>query len=210
MINDITAKILEDFDSKDNAREKGLTLSRNVVRICRSVMYNIHNKKFDKANKMLNDAHESLEQINTELGIYPDIYYGGFVGHAQQEYVECVVVYHLLYNKGDINKIPSPDDLNVGYAAYLNGMADAGGELRRHILDLIRQDKPEKGETYLDIMESMFSNLMMFDYPDAITHNLRQKTDRLRSIVERTRGDLTNALRQQKLEETMKKFESKL
>ena len=210
MIKDVSAKILEDFDTKDKAREKGLTLSREIVRTCRSIMYNIHNKKFDKAGDMLGEAHKSLEEINSQLGIHPDIYYGGFVEHAQQEYVECAVVYHLLYSKGDINKIPSPDDLNVGYAAYLNGMADAGGELRRHILDLIRQDKPEKGETFLEIMETMFSNLMMFDYPDAITHNLRPKTDRLRSIVERTRGDLTNAIRQQKLEESMKKFESKL
>lgn len=210
MINDISARILENFEAKDRARENGLLLSRNVVRICGTAIRHIHRGDFDNAAQMIENARESLELMDSQLLDHPDIYYGGFVEHAQQEFVECAVLHSLLCQEMDTVTIPSPEELGVGYAAYLNGLGDVIGELRRHILDLIRQDTPEDGEALLEIMDDIYYNLMMFDYPDGITRGLRHKSDVARSLIERTRGDLTNAIRQQKLEQSMRKFESGL
>jgi len=106
------------------------------------------------------------------------------------------------------NSIPEPRELKVEAVAYLNGMGDVGGEIKRHILDLIRHGKLEEGEKYLSIMEELYMGLMLFDYPDAMTHGLRAKTDRLRLLLETSRGELTAAVRQQKLEMAMKTLEA--
>ncbi|HJH29533.1 MAG TPA: haloacid dehalogenase [Methanosarcinaceae archaeon] len=217
MIDEISADIQKNFEAKDKAREIGLSLSREVVRTCGTAIRHTHRGDIDKAAKLLEDARDSLEEIEHQLADHPDIYYSGFVEHAQQEFVECAVVHQLLtkenYNDSNSNSnsntLPSPQELGVTYAAYLNGLGDVVGELRRHILDLIRQDRPQEGDQFLDIMDDIYSTLMMFDYPDAITRGLRRKSDVARSLIERTRGDLTNAIRQQKLEQSMKKFESR-
>jgi len=211
MINEIAAEIQQDFEAKDKAREIGLSLSREVVRTCGTAIRHIHRGDIGKAAMLLEDARGALEDIDLQLADHPDIYYSGFVEHAQQEFVECAVVHQLLTkeNGSSSGTLPTPQELGVTYAAYLNGLGDVVGELRRHILDLIRQDMPQDGDQFLDIMDDMYSTLMMFDYPDAITRGLRRKSDVARSLIERTRGDLTNAIRQQKLEQTMKKFESR-
>ncbi len=209
MINEIAAEIQQDFEAKDKAREIGLSLSREVVRTCGTAIRHIHRGDIGKAAMLLEDARGALEDIDLQLADHPDIYYSGFVEHAQQEFVECAVVHQLLTKENNNDTLPSPQELGVTYAAYLNGLGDVVGELRRHILDLIRQDMPQDGDQFLDIMDDMYSTLMMFDYPDAITRGLRRKSDVARSLIERTRGDLTNAIRQQKLEQTMKKFESR-
>ena len=208
MIYNISCGIKDSFEEKDKARESSLAISRDVVRNCRTAMYSIHNRDFDKAKKLISEAMEMTEKMNTLLADHPDIYYSGFLEHAQQEFVECLVIYNIL--SGEDKEVPGPQELNVSDVAYLNGLGDVGGELRRHILDLIRKDMPEEGEKYLSLMEKIYNCLMMFDYPDAMTKGLRHKTDVTRSIIEKTRGDLTNAMRQQKLEKAMKEFESRI
>ena len=205
MINKISSRIKDNFEEKDKARESSLSISRDVVRNCRTAMYSIHNKDFKKASSLIEKAAEMLEKINTSLQNYPEIYFAGFLEHAQQEFVESTIVYRIL-NKD--KTIPGPEELNVSDLAYLNGLGDVSGELRRHILDLIRKGSPEEGESHLQLMEEIHNCLMMFDYPDAMTRGLRHKTDTTRSIIERTRGDLTNAIRQQKLEKAMKDFKN--
>ncbi|MEZ5334196.1 MAG: haloacid dehalogenase [Methanolobus sp.] len=199
MINSISCMIKDNFEEKDKARESALAISRDVVRNCRTAMYKIHNRNFNAALLSIEKAKEMLDQIDAGLLNHPDIYYSGFLEHAQQEYVECVVIYNILSTNTE-TKLPDPEELKVSDVAYLNGLGDVSGELRRHILDLIRKDNPDEGETYLQLMEEIYNCLMMFDYPDSMTHGLRRKTDVTRSIIEKTRGDLTNAIRQQKLE----------
>ncbi|SFM76690.1 translin family protein [Methanolobus profundi] len=209
MINNISCGIKNNFEQKDKAREGALAISRDVVRNCRAAMYRIHNRDPVKALQMIGEAGEMLQRIDELLQGHPDVYFSGFLEHAQQEYVECIVVHHIL-NAEDGAILPGPEVLKVSDIAYLNGLGDVSGELRRHTLDLIRKGVPEEGETYLQLMEEIHNCLMMFDYPDAMTHGLRHKTDVTRSIIEKTRGDLTNAIRQQQLEKAMKEFEERI
>ncbi|MDK2825924.1 MAG: translin [Methanolobus sp.] len=208
MIYNISCGIKDSFEERDKARESSLAISRDVVRNCRTAMYSIHNRDFDKANSLISESMQMIEKMNTLLADHPDIYYSGFLEHAQQEFVECLVIFNIL--SGEDKEVPGPQELNVSNVAYLNGLGDVGGELRRHILDLIRKDIPEEGEKYLGLMEEIYNCLMMFDYPDAMTRGLRHKTDVTRSMIEKTRGDLTNAMRQQKLEKAMKEFENRI
>ncbi|AKB13642.1 translin [Methanosarcina thermophila] len=207
MFEEISARIRENFEVKDSIREEGLKISREVVRECRTASFALHNQDFEKADKSIKAAGEALEKLKVLFKGHADIYHAGFVEHAQQEYAEVSVLSSLF--KEDKN-IPSPDDLRVEYAAYLNGLGDVVGELRRHVLDLIRDESFEKAETFLGIMENIHAMLMDFDYPDAITRGLRRKTDVSRSLLEKTRGDVVNAIGQKKLETAMHNLESRL
>lgn len=210
MIEEISARIRENFEAKDSIREEGLKISRETVRECRAATFALHSRDFEKANNSIKAAANSMEKLEVISKGHADIYYAGYVEHAQQEYSEVSVLRSLLMEEGKSKSIPSPDELRVEYAAYLNGLGDVVGELRRHVLDLIRRDSFEKAEVFLGIMEDIHATLMDFDYPDAITKGLRRKTDVSRGLIEKTRGDVVNAIRQKKLETAMLNLESRL
>ena len=210
MLEEISARIRENFETKDSIREEGLKISREIVRECRAATFALHSRDFGKANSSIKAAENSLEKLEVIFKGHADIYYAGYVEHAQQEYSEVSVLRSLLMEEGKSKSIPSPDELRVEYAAYLNGLGDVVGELRRHVLDLIRRDSFEKAEVFLGIMEDIHATLMDFDYPDAITKGLRRKTDVSRGLIEKTRGDVVNAIRQKKLETAMLHLESRL
>jgi len=210
MLEEISARIRENFEVKDSVREDGLKISREVVRECRTATFALHGQDFEMANNSIKAAGKALEKLNFLFKGHADIYYAGYVEHAQQEYSEVSVLRSLLKEAGEPKSIPSPDELRVEYAAYLNGLGDVVGELRRHVLDLIRRDSFEKAEVFLGIMEDIHATLMDFDYPDAITKGLRRKTDVSRGLIEKTRGDVINAIRQKKLEIAMLNLESRL
>jgi translin len=210
VLEDISALIRENFEAKDRVREDGLKISREVVRECRTATFALHGQDFEKANNSIKAAGKSLEKLNFLFKGHADIYFAGFVEHAQQEYSEVSVLSSLLNEGGAPKNIPYPDELRVEYAAYLNGLGDVVGELRRHVLDLIRKESLEKAEIFLGIMENIHAMLMDFDYPDAITRGLRRKTDVSRALIEKTRGDFVNAVSQKKLETAMMNLKSRL
>lgn len=208
MLEEISVRVRENLEAKDRIREEGLKISREIVRECRTASFALHGQDFEKADKNIKIAGKALEKLEILFEGHADIYHAGFVEHAQQEYSEVAVLSSLLKEEGD--RFPFPEELRVEYAAYLNGLGDVVGELRRHVLDLIRKESFEKAEIFLGIMENIHAMLMDFDYPDAITRGLRRKTDISRSIIEKTRGDVVNAIGQKKLEIAMRNLESRL
>lgn len=210
MLEEISIRIRDNFETKDQIREEGLKISREIVRECRTASFALHGKDFEKADRSIDAAGRALKKLESRFEGHADIYHAGFVEHAQQEYSEVAVLYSLLKEEGKIQKLPSPEELGVEYAAYLNGLGDLVGELRRHVLDLIREESFEKAEVFLGIMENIHAVLMDFDYPDAITGGLRRKADISRSLIEKTRGDVVNSIQQKKLELAMKSLEARL
>jgi hypothetical protein len=106
--------------------------------------------------------------------------------------------------------LPTPEDLGVEFATYLNGLAEVTGELRRRCLDLLRQGYWLETERLLGCMDDIYGVLVTLDYPDAITNGLRRQTDLVRGIVERTRGDLTISLREQHLQQALAALSGRL
>ncbi|HEX6511035.1 MAG TPA: haloacid dehalogenase, partial [Chloroflexota bacterium] len=152
------------------------------------------------------DAGKLLSEIDVALSPYPEIFHAGFIHDCQKEFAEANITLALLSDR----PLPSPADLKVLLPAYLNGLAEAVGEVRRHILDLVRQGALERCEPLLRRMDDIYSLLVTIDYPDAITGGLRRSTDVARNILEKTRGDLTVAIRQQDLERALRSLEGKI
>jgi len=204
--NDLAKDMLSSFDAKDRAREESLKLTREAIRFCSSAIRSIHRGELKEAERLMDEAGATLQKIQELLKDHQDIRYAGFVDGAEQEYAEARIVYSIT----TAQKIPTPEEIGVHPVNYLGGLGDTTGELRRHILDLIREGKPKEGEGFLEIMEEIYHLLMLFDYPDALTHGLRRKSDLARSMLERTRGDLTNAIEMEKVETTLRYINEKL
>ena len=136
------------------------------------------------------------------LADHPDIFYAGFVHDAQKEYAEASLTLALI----DGRPLPTPAELGASCAAYLNGLGEAVGELRRHLLDSLRNGEVERCEGVLAAMSDIYDVLVTMDYPEAVTEGLRRTTDAVRGILERTRGDLTMALVSRRLERRIEEF----
>jgi len=202
----ICEKIRRDFDAKDGAREEALARAREVIRNSANAIRSIHRGEYEEAEALLEQNARLLRETDEVLRGHPDIYYAGFVHDAQKEYAEARQTYALIRGEG----LPDPDELGVGYAAYLNGLGEAVGELRRHALDRIRHNELDWGEGVLAAMDEIYYALVSFDYPAAISAGLKRTTDVTRSLIERTRGDITNAMRQQHLEAALSELEARL
>ncbi|MDY6833943.1 MAG: haloacid dehalogenase [Chloroflexota bacterium] len=161
-----------------------------------------HRGEHDISQSIRENAHKLLQEVNETLATYGDLLSGGFVHDAQKEYAEACITAALVTN----NPIPTPQVVGVNYPAYLNGMGEAAGELRRHLLDSMRTGSIEHCEVLLSYMDDIYNILVTMDFPDAITGGLRRTTDVVRGILEKTRGDLTLTVRQRELEARLTMF----
>ncbi|MEW6284291.1 MAG: hypothetical protein AB1758_37095 [Candidatus Eremiobacterota bacterium] len=202
----IAAEISRKFQEADRARDQGLSLHREAIRESSLAIRAIHRLEFPLAERHLEQAREILNRATDLLKQHPCVFHGGFLQDAQKEYAEARVTYAVVREQ----PIPSPEELGVEDAPYLNGLAEAVGELRRHILDLIRRNQLERGEELLGVMDEIYYVLISIDFPDAITRGLRRSTDVARGCLEKTRGDLTNHLGRVHLEQRIESLRDRV
>jgi translin len=188
------------FEETTASREKALTAGRRSIRASANAIRAIHRGELDQAHRLMEESRSAIragrEAVRED---HPDVYFAGFLQDAQKEYAEARLTEAVVAAA----ELPGPDELGVELPPYLNGMAESIGEGRRAILDLLRRGEVVESERILTVMEEMYYLLVSMDYPDAITSNLRRSTDVARSIMERTRGDLSVALIQRRLQEAL-------
>jgi len=201
----VAEKIRQSFGSEDAAREDVLRLCRDIIRYSSNAIRAIHRQEKTEAKKMLVSAHLVSQKLRLILDEHSGFLHSGFVHDAQKELVEASVTLALVNGE----PLPEPEKLKVSYPAYLNGLGEAIGELRRYLLDSLRRDDLSRCEELLAMMDEIYGVLVTMDFPDAITYGLRRTTDAARGILEKTRADLTLILRQRQLEEKLKGFEEK-
>jgi translin len=202
----IEEKIRQAFVAKNAARDAALAKSRELIRHCSLSIRATHRGEYDEAKRVLAIALGVASAMKQDAAGYGDLYFSGYVQDALKEFAEASIVHALITGQ----PIPDPDALGVDYAAYLNGLGEAAGELRRYTLDIIRHEQLTRSEQTLQAMEDIYSLLVTMDFPDALTGGLRRTTDMVRGVLERTRGDLTLAWRQGKLEERLREFEERV
>lgn len=205
-LESIAEQIHKDFEAHTAARDQALSHARTLTRYCAQAIRAVHRNEKDVATQLLDEAGKLVETLRSSLEDYPSIYYAGYSQDALKEYAEANIVFALVDN----GKLPTPSELGLESVTYLKGLAEAVGELRRRCLDILRLGHSEKVEELLDHMNEIYAVLVTMDYPDAVTGGLRRLTDISRSIIERTRGDITLSNRQQRLEEQMRKLETQL
>ena len=200
-LDTIAERIRVALSGRDAAREKVLPLCRDCIRYCSTAIRAVHRQELDEARDLLESARVRLEEAVGAVSGEADLARAGYVRDAQKEFTEGNVVLALVTGQ----RLPEPEELGVDPVSYLHGLGDAVGELRRYLLDSMRKGDLSRGEELLAAMDDIYNVLVTIDFPDALTGGLRRATDMVRGVLERTRSDLTLAIRQDGLEKRLGK-----
>ncbi len=192
----LSARAIEELGQRHRAREQALVVSRQVIRNSANAIRAVHRYDFDEADRLIAEASDRLDETLEIKVNNPEIYYAGFLSDARKEFTEANITLAAISGK----TLPDWESLGVDPPAYLNGMAEVIGELRRYILDALRRDDTARCEELMELMDEIYGILVTVDFPEAVTGGLRRSTDAMRGVLERTRGDLTISLQQRRLE----------
>ena len=201
---DIGSQAIEQFTLRNGAREKALSASREVIRYSANAIRAVHRGDFEEARKVISQADLRLKETAPIRQENPEIYFAGFLSDARKEFSEANITLAVISG----SDIPRSQDLGVDPASFLKGLAEVIGELRRYILDALRRDSFDRCQEMMDVMDEIYSILITVDFPEGVTGGLRHSTDQMRGVLERTRGDLTMALRQRNLEVRLAQWEN--
>lgn len=210
LVTDSLTAIVESIRSElttiNDLRDATLARSRSLTRSCAHSIRAIHRHEWDEADKLLDQARVEARAMVDAIAGHPMLYYTGYTQDALKELVEA----HLVNAVSRALPLPAPAELLVTGPTYLRGMSEAATEMRRFVLDLMRRGQVIEAEQYLEFMDEVYSHLVTVDFPDAVTDGLRRHTDVLRGVLERTRGDLTMAIRQDQMRNALLGFERNL
>ena len=195
-LTNIGNNAIEQLSNRNRDREEGLSVSREVIRLSANAIRAVHRSDYDEASRLISSASDRLQAAEHIRSDSPLIYNAGFLNDARKEFTEANITLAVISGKD----IPTAEELGIDPPAYLNGMAEVIGELRRYILDGLRKDSVGRCEELMEVMDEIYGVLVTVDFPEAVTGGLRHTTDAMRAVLERTRGDLTIALRQRALE----------
>ena len=205
-LDPIMASAQEYFSVQNRAREQALPLCRQMIQNSGTSIRSAYRLEYEAAQRLLDSNRELNEQLLAVVMHSDEMRQAGFMHDAQKEYAEACITFALICG----TPLPGVDELKVPVPAYLHGLGEAVGEVRRYILDSLRRGDTSRCESLLETMDDIYGVLMAMDYPDMVTHGLRRNSDAARGLIERTRGDLTNALRQDALEARLTSFEKRI
>jgi len=201
----VAGRIQEAFEARNEARDDALRRSRQLIRLCSTAIRASHRDEWEEAREHLANAERMAEELIDSVSPYPDLRYAGYTVDAMKEFAEA----HVTLALASRSEIPGPEEIGVSYPAYLNGLCEGASEMRRRCLDELRQGNTDEAERLLRVMDDIYDMLGTFDFPNAITGGLRRRVDQLRGVIERTRGDLTNSLRQDRLVRALERVEER-
>lgn len=204
-LQQVADDIIRRFETMGSARDQAVTQGRQVVRLAANAVRAMHRESFEQATSLLGEASALLAEMREITTPFPGVYWAGYVQDAMKEYAEAALTLAMLRN----DPLPGPLDLQVEDGAYLNGMAEAASELRRDTLDALRANEIDRALSLMASMDNVYSVLVTIDFPDAVTGGLRRTTDQLRAVLERTRADVTVAVRQHRLEQALQAAEKR-
>lgn len=206
-LNDICEDIRTDFENKTAVRDEALRDARQCIKHASLAIRAVHRNEETEARQELSQGRELVDRLRENLKLtHPELYFAGYTQDALKEYCEAELTVAVILGE----PLPTPQALNAENPAYLNGLAETLGELRRRCLDLLRPGYDKEVERLLDVMDEVYTQLVTMDFPDAITEGLRRRTDLARGITERTRADITVAYREEQLGQKLDRLSAQL
>ena len=205
-LKEILEKIQNDLVRREQIRDEVNRDMRKATRLSKQAIQVIHQERFNEAQALLEEAKTLFVKLKKTAKSYPYIFYSGSVGAAFEENAEAHIFLSLIKEE----RFPSPKEIDVPETPYLLSLGDIVGELRRRVLDLIRNDKIRQAEACLEIMDQIYSEMMSIDEAYTIVNGLRRNGDIARRLIEITRGDITIEVRRNMLEKSISKLNNKL
>lgn len=185
-LTDITNRLRQDMEAQHAAREIGLAGGRRIIQLSSRAIKHIHRRQSDETEKLLVELRQLVKSVIESVRQFPAIQYSAALQDAIKEYVEAETLCAIVEGVA----LPEPSELGVTAQAYVNGLCEAASECRRYALDTLRAGDFQRARALADVMEDIYDELITFDFPDALTSNLRRNVDALRAVLERTQSDL--------------------
>jgi len=176
------------------AREATLVQCRKLGQLAAKSIRHVHRHQFAEAEALLEEAKSVAKAARELLKPHPELN-PAYLHDTEKEMVEAAAVLAIVLNR----PYPTVQELGAQIMSYLNGMGEAASEVRRFALDEMRRGNIEEASKILSQMETIYDDLITFDYADSMTGGLRRTCDALRAVIERTRSDLTATASQQEL-----------
>jgi len=195
-LDGIIKKIDKQINNKDKIREQAIKISRDIIIKSRKAIQLIHRNSLEGAEKYIKESTIKLDELYKITKDHPELFYAGYVENAAQECAEA----NCLFNIEKGKELPDPDEIKTSYSSYLMGLCDVVGELRRSALNLILEGETSKANDYLIYMDKIYDAIMTFDYPSALVP-IKRKQDVLRTLIDKTRGELAIASFEQRIDE---------
>jgi translin len=195
-LDGIIEKIDLEISEKEKVREAALRFSRDIIICCRRAIQHLHRGLMSEAEGFIGQAGSMLAELRKATSSHQDIFYAGYVENAEQEYVEASCLMSIMQGKD----LPTPEALQTTSSSYLMGLCDVVGELRRAALDFMLTGETKKATEYLKFMDQIYDAVMGFDYPSGLVP-IKKRQDVIRSLVEKTRGELVVVASEQRMEE---------
>ncbi|MFX0032285.1 MAG: hypothetical protein ACFE8E_01185 [Candidatus Hodarchaeota archaeon] len=199
-LKNIFSELIETLDKIDQDREEILKFSRILIRDCGTAIKHLHRKEYEQYHEKLDNVKKVHDKLVLLVNKNPGAFFK-YLKTPEQEYTEAITFYSIITNQ----ELPKPSELNIDPLNFAFGLADVVGELRRYALDNIRNSKVQDLNEILESMDEIYTSLFAVDYPSGLTQDLRQKTDRARSIIEKTRGDISISLQMNELKTCIEK-----
>jgi translin len=187
------------LDRAHAAREVALPACRRAIRAAGSAIRAVHRLDPAEATRLTGEADDAIREAQRAVAPFPAVAHAGFLHDAEKEVVEAHLVAALVAG----SPLPGPGELDVSPTSWMRGLAEAASELRRHLLDRLRDGDLDRGLELLEAMDDVYAALVVVDYPDAVTHGLRRTLDALRAVLERTRSDVTTTVLQTRLQRAL-------
>lgn len=203
-LSSVIGRVLEQLEETHRAREEALARCRETIRACSLAIRALHRRRPEDVSDRLSEAERGIREAQKALKPFPQLAAMGFLHDAEKEYAEARLTKALIEG----SPLPVSEELQVGLPAWLNGLAEAASELRRHLLDCLRAGDVQRGEQLLVTMEEVFDMLVTVEFPDAITGGLRRAADALRAVLERSRADVTTTVLQTNLQRAIESREA--
>jgi translin len=199
-LDEVFQEIVSHLDKVDEVREKVLVLNRSAIRSCSEAIKKLHRRE-DGVDASLEKARACIVDMLAITQENPDLV-ESYIDSAFQEYVEAITL-KTIFAGGELTKPSEMDPPARNPVAYLTGLCDAVGELRRACLDAIRFERFDDAVRYFETMEQIHDCIINLDYPNAIIPDLRHKSDGNRKLIHATRSELTMALHINKLNQNL-------
>lgn len=190
------------FSEQLERRDRVLKESRDVIAASSRAIIDVHTGKLKEGEKELAKAKELLKSLRKSS----DGSVSRYLVSPEAEVVEASAVIALA--KG--GSIPSIEQLGASPEAYLLGLLDTVGELKRLVLDSILQRRLAKAKKYFAVMEGLYSVCSPLAVYDHVVNGARRKIDVARMLVEDTRGLLAEEIGRESVSSSMARLEKRL
>jgi translin len=183
----------------ENRREQLIKESRDIIILCSQSIISLHQGHIQESQLKLDKAKDlyfSLKTLaQTDLLRY--------LSMSEQELVECSLLMSIVKNEA----LPGLDDIGVSSQAYLFGILDCIGEIKRMVYDMVRLNRYDQAEYLFRVMQEIYSEIYPFSIYDNLVNGIRKKLDVCKILIENTRELITEEARRSIIIESLKKLE---